>query len=898
MDSIQSIHSQVPALGSQSWDDYTRFGGLPTSFQAIPPPSNGGPSITVNHHREAGLHILHRAVALEALYDSAERFDQPKCHPETRKQMLDALYNWAVGSASHHPIHWLHGPAGAGKSAIMQTLCARLREAGLLGGSFFFKRGHGTRGNANVLFATLAYQLALHRHELKGLISRSVETDPSVLGRSMDVQLQSLILEPYTLAQVTSISVLLIDGLDECDEHKIQQQILWLIGSAANKHHFPLRILVASRPEPHIQETFEEESLRGVAESTNILRSFEDVRTYLRDEFSRIHHEHSTMRNVPAPWPAPEILDKLVQNSSGYFVYAATVIKFVDDEYSRPTQQLDIMVQNLILPDSESPFATLDQLYMGILSRVPVKYHCTLCDILCAIIHIPEYFTVEDIDALLGLEFGTVQLIIRPLHSVLKFQYPRRVLGVHHASFLDFLEDEARSSAFYVGSAEHRTKLGRFILRVAAYTYDDPQRNRGDVGFYWMGTTQWINYIISLPPSADLVPYMQSVNPDFLLADNDLAPKRMLVWLKKINLVPEALIQRWEDYRFVWLYENTPRQIYSRDTEVLAPSLGTINALRSRTTGDVQAIVVACQEILSRSPDLVRILHASRLFTLDPVYHSPGQLFRTHIVLDLSWDTILECFCSLRPLVTHTPSVVFHTLSLVLPALCWELDYLHPAAMVSRDLACGFIRLIQQIGTGERPLWLWHLINLYGHDRGEWGLHIRSSPLSDPELLQKLDQFIPPQEIFSKDDYHILEPVEFYDTIQWLEASPAPRTDLITRWQGYLAESIVRKHIDDKRRAQMRKKDYVPEDYSDAVLEKRWQKLLEREEHFHGPPQEEVIKHWEKDLRKAGGWDLKRARKLAKGYASDDDDSDDHGDEDDSGEETRSATTQDDSDSE
>ncbi|KAJ6609940.1 hypothetical protein B0H10DRAFT_1746760, partial [Mycena sp. CBHHK59/15] len=61
-----------------------------------------------------------------------------------------------------------------GKSAIMQTLCQRLQKGGRLGGSFFFKRKHRTRGNAHVLFVTLAYQLALQNPDLKGPISRNV----------------------------------------------------------------------------------------------------------------------------------------------------------------------------------------------------------------------------------------------------------------------------------------------------------------------------------------------------------------------------------------------------------------------------------------------------------------------------------------------------------------------------------------------------------------------------------------------------------------------------------------------------------------------------------------------------------------------------------------------------
>ncbi|KAF7352164.1 putative nwd2 protein [Mycena venus] len=369
----------------------------------------------------------------------------------------------------------------------MQTLCEQLQEAGRLGGSFFFKRGHNTCGNAKVLFATLGYQLALHRHDLRGPISQSVETDPSVVGKSLDVQLRNLILEPCQLTRGMSPSALLIDGLDECDGHNIQREILHLMGSTANKHHLALRILVASRPEPHIWETFKEESLLGVADSTNIEQSFKDVWTYLRDEFSRIHREHLTaMQHIPTPWPAPEILRKLVQNSSGYFVYAATIIKFVDDEYSWPSKQLDIVVQKMIPHDSESPFATLDQLYMEILSRVPARYRPSLCNILCTITHYPEVFSVQDIDVLLGLELGTVKLIIRPLHSVLKIPaLSGDLLGVHHASFLDFLKDETRSLGFYIGSAEHKAGVGHSILKVLAYTFDNPWKNLADLGLCW-----------------------------------------------------------------------------------------------------------------------------------------------------------------------------------------------------------------------------------------------------------------------------------------------------------------------------------------------------------------------------------------------------------------------------
>ncbi|KAJ6459749.1 hypothetical protein C8R47DRAFT_948325, partial [Mycena vitilis] len=137
--------------------------------------------------------------ALEALFDSADSYPQPRCHPETRTIMLNNLYGWTVNSCRWQSIHWLHGPAGAGKSAIVQALCQRLQSTSRLGGApgdFFFEREHPTRGNAKVLFATLAYQLALNTIHLKPLISQSVEGDPSVVARQLDVQLRKLIVEP------------------------------------------------------------------------------------------------------------------------------------------------------------------------------------------------------------------------------------------------------------------------------------------------------------------------------------------------------------------------------------------------------------------------------------------------------------------------------------------------------------------------------------------------------------------------------------------------------------------------------------------------------------------------------------------------------------------------------
>ncbi|KAJ7262570.1 hypothetical protein C8J57DRAFT_1183979 [Mycena rebaudengoi] len=486
------------------WTGYTHNPERGTSI-------NGGTFIGGNVNNvvqggDTGLQILHREVSesLQAMHDSRDSYAQPKCHPDTRTEMLEKLYNWCItsegfdgsdGTVDSHsdmetpffedvterqPVLWLHGPAGAGKSALMRTLAERLATSGHLGGSFFFKRGHPTRGNAQKLFATLAYQLAFNIPQLKARISSIMANIPYVAVKSMDVQLQKLVTEPCMQLNTSPLITVLIDGLDECNEPGVQQEVLRCIGhSIRAQDSCPIQFLIASRPESHLREVFQGSLFHEIHNSFNVDQSFEDVRMYLKDEFGRIHREHhQTMAGVSRPWPSPDVIKYLVDKSSGYFIYAATVIKFVDDRNFRPTEQLKALLDASHL---ESPFSALDQLYMQILSTAPARHR--LLPILRALEFLEFQVHPGGIEELLELEPGDVQLILRGLHSVLdipdpKHNYYWNQILVHHASFRDFLNDQSRSGEFYVGgSLQHRVELGKSVLKALSYTYDNPAIN-------------------------------------------------------------------------------------------------------------------------------------------------------------------------------------------------------------------------------------------------------------------------------------------------------------------------------------------------------------------------------------------------------------------------------------
>jgi polynucleotide 5'-kinase involved in rRNA processing len=64
-------------------------------------------------------------------------YDRSECLPETRVDILRFIEDWASDTSIEQSVLWLHGLAGAGKSALSTTLAERLRAAGRLG-TFFF----------------------------------------------------------------------------------------------------------------------------------------------------------------------------------------------------------------------------------------------------------------------------------------------------------------------------------------------------------------------------------------------------------------------------------------------------------------------------------------------------------------------------------------------------------------------------------------------------------------------------------------------------------------------------------------------------------------------------------------------------------------------------------------
>ncbi|KAF9553077.1 hypothetical protein CPC08DRAFT_246480 [Agrocybe pediades] len=396
-------------------------------------------------------------VATSALHDSVENVDPPKCHPNTRVAIIDNIRDWTSGTnegLTGKPILWLKGGAGAGKSAIARSVAERCSGEGLLLGAFFFNAGDMSRNHVGKLVATLSYQISLVLPEFRDTVATFIEEDPLIFGRSIRTQISTLIIRPLSavLAKCSDTTssamprLIIIDGLDECSDINSQQDLLLTLQEVTGTTTL-IRFLVCCRPESHLNNTFGLPHMVPIIYKIfldNNYAASHDIRVYLEDKFKQIKAGHSFKHLLPGPWPTPEMVDTLVDKSSGQFIYAATVIKYVKSSSHRPDERLNAIFQ-LRPPFKDLPFTELDALYQLIIFKAEDRP--TVLDIL-AFPTLYGGFRVQYIEAILQLGQGGVEVSLADLHSIITIDKDGDVVFLHK-SLGDFLAEPQRAGDLY-----------------------------------------------------------------------------------------------------------------------------------------------------------------------------------------------------------------------------------------------------------------------------------------------------------------------------------------------------------------------------------------------------------------------------------------------------------------
>ncbi|KAK7025942.1 hypothetical protein VNI00_015857 [Paramarasmius palmivorus] len=321
-----------------------------------------------------------RNAALNALHNSEQRFPHPNCLPGTRVEVLKDLHHWVIEKSSNTRVFWIHGPAGVGKSAIMQNVLERFARH-YLAGSFFFSRSDTTRDRLDHFVPTILRQFHTSKplNEVLGpMITEAIHSNPGIFQLSFEEQFQKLILDPCSRVDPKAWeklpNLVVIDGLDECILIKSQERLISMIQEAIP--NCPFRFLIASRPEPRIHRAFEHKMFTphlSCLSIDNSPDSAQDIHTYFQHRFTQLNDTHPALCHLDVPWPGEENIQKLVQRACGQFIFAETVMKYLENDDELPTERLKAILR--IRADSEdlpeSAYPELDLLYHQILSNCP-----------------------------------------------------------------------------------------------------------------------------------------------------------------------------------------------------------------------------------------------------------------------------------------------------------------------------------------------------------------------------------------------------------------------------------------------------------------------------------------------------------------------------------------------
>ena len=390
---------------------------------------------------------------------------------------------WVDDPANEPQIMWMFGPAGAGKSAIAETIAEMCFKQGKLAASFFFSRNASESGRDNEtrFISTLVYQLVLVIPEIKDAVNKALQDDPLLLSRSLQVQAQTLITKPLNDLLTSSSAngfqnsrprLIIVDGLDECRQAKNQRYVLDVLSTVTKDLTYPLLFFVASRPEQVIRDSFSKEPTYSITTRLALddtYKSDPDIERYLRSKFREIITSHPSGADVPSGWPSHKDIKRLVRKSSGQFIYASTVVKFVESTCHLPQERLEVIF-GLVTSEIATPFVELDALYNQILSTV-IQIEKWF-DIFMVLISFRQFPSRPDIlDHFFSYRAGQTRAILSDLHSILYVppkEDRREKIRILHASLSDFLLDVKRSGRFFIDLAKSRTTITKKVLEVLA----------------------------------------------------------------------------------------------------------------------------------------------------------------------------------------------------------------------------------------------------------------------------------------------------------------------------------------------------------------------------------------------------------------------------------------------
>jgi len=183
---------------------------------------------------------------------------------------------------------------------------------------------------------------------------------------------------------------------------------------------------------------------------------------------------------LPFDWPGTQKLRLLVERSSGLFIYAATVCRFIHDPRWLPEKRLNIVLQGS--DDGQSPEERLDEIYIQILES-SVFGDCNkkekdvlsrrFRNVVGSIIILFDSLSTIVLKSLSPALSESIDITLEPLKSLLNVPDDRTApIRLLHPSFRDFLVNQKRCGVehFWIDERKAHHDVAKSCLELMSKT--------------------------------------------------------------------------------------------------------------------------------------------------------------------------------------------------------------------------------------------------------------------------------------------------------------------------------------------------------------------------------------------------------------------------------------------
>ncbi|QRV93102.1 hypothetical protein RhiJN_21120 [Ceratobasidium sp. AG-Ba] len=400
------------------------------------------------------------------------------CLANTRVKLVDEILSWACtnhdgsddqGESSNKPtknnILLLTGVAGAGKSTIAHTVAHRCSQHGLLASSFFFQRGTKDRDTPDMLFTTLAADIARLDERLSTRIAAAIEDDTGLPFAPITTQFEKLILEPCQEYPLVRPLVVVIDGLDE----GWNEDLLDILRDRVCRVPSTFHILVTSRMQPELDSLCRRAYVRRINMDIGGQENKDDISEYSRHRLWKL----ADHRNLRDDWPGDGLRAQFVSKACGLFLWVATVCDYLRNR-GDPTKSLRALLEQDGQTDTSAE-NQMDRLYAMILESydwTDEDFVASYSQVMGAAIASKTPLTISAIKELYGGQYIESDYTLHKLSPLLtgmsEAEHESSPVRVLHQSLRDFLVLRYKScpqySRFLVDERVMSSKLAALCL--------------------------------------------------------------------------------------------------------------------------------------------------------------------------------------------------------------------------------------------------------------------------------------------------------------------------------------------------------------------------------------------------------------------------------------------------